>query len=367
MSEVSVHPRRPARWVIIGLGVTAAVAVLWSLLTVLNVRSDGPLWSSVTSDMADWDLVALNDMPGATGGQRHDEILSLTDADYYNGVWYLLDRRARMVHRVDTSGAYIGGFGGAGQGPGEFAAPEALRIRHDTVMVAGGPGGILHAFDVDGGHLYDRQLREGCSGPGLQGFDFIPDGLVTLWVCVGDEGLEARVAVESGSGSSRVLATRSMLSSRGRDPFFFPVVAVTEEGILFGLVRDECLESFSHGGVPTASVCHTDIPRLPLSDADRRSVEELRTRGPNMNFEMPRDSPPFDGIFVDEGGSLIYRGTVPGRSHERHLLKISDGGSLESFGFSAPFLFVRKGRVVAGWDEVEGVRLAFLSLRDGGQ
>jgi len=64
---------------------------------------------------------------------------------------YVLDWRGKTVRKFNNGGDYLLGFGGPGQGPGEFSSPEAIRfLPNGQLMVFEGESQKYSCFTKDG-------------------------------------------------------------------------------------------------------------------------------------------------------------------------------------------------------------------------
>ncbi|MDT8368698.1 MAG: hypothetical protein RQ745_05795 [Longimicrobiales bacterium] len=340
------------------MAIAGAVTFAWTAITIMGARRE-------------------RDAGGVSGGveapadaRLYTEVLSVTDATSDGSAWFVLDRRAARVHRIDPDREEVHTFGHRGRGPGEFLDPQALTLHGDTLVIAE-RGGVLHLFDLDGRHLADRTApRGGCPAPGTAQVASTPAGIVLLAVCdVGAMGLEAKVILQPFEGPVRVLAVsaRNITQQGTLDPHFLPVLASSGHEIVFGLAGDRCLTRLGLDADTVGTLCHDWIERLPLPDAELRNLERLRQRAREAGgeIEIPARMPPFDRIFADGTGEIHYRGIVPDGSDARHLLLRGADSSQVALDLpAAPYVFVQDGFALLGWDDMEGTRIALRPLSE---
>ena len=65
----------------------------------------------------------------------------------------VLDSQSREVRRFEPSGRLVAKAGGAGEGPGEFAYPEAIDLLGDSLLLVLDGRGRLTTFDAGGSRL----------------------------------------------------------------------------------------------------------------------------------------------------------------------------------------------------------------------
>ena len=185
------HRDRPAsrsglRWSSTGwVGALVVVVVVATLI-----------WSVARAATEHADLGILRSHPVAPpdGVSLLAEVWSVTDAVWKAGSWFVLDRSASQIHRLDPRGSRLYSFGREGVGPGELRNPRALVVRGDSVIVAE-RSGLLRVYGLDGVHIADRtvDLRD-CTGPGVEDLIATARALVVVAVCLKpDLALEARL------------------------------------------------------------------------------------------------------------------------------------------------------------------------------
>lgn len=233
-------PRTTLVTVVVSIvGVGAALAVGWSLLTSIAGRSSLPPEPEVGSAPSAGASAAL-------GGLVHASVVSATDAAAADSVWFLLDGRGRRVHRFDKTGALLESFAGPGEGPGELSSPTAIAVHRGAVAVA--DRGVVRLYDFAGGSVADRRLAfDGCLAPRTIGIESVSRGLLLLVQCASPlRGVVARVFLASDDGDVRLVASRSP-AGRGfvADLGFVPVMSAHPEGFVFGDANAECLDVFS--------------------------------------------------------------------------------------------------------------------------
>jgi len=344
-----------------------ATSLVWG---VLATRSFQGVSDSRGSD----DTVGFGDAgttvsppPGATA---FSEVLSATDADLRDSVWFVLDRRGRRVHRFGESGALLGTFAREGRGPGELSFPSAVAVHRDTVVVADGLAVLLYA--PSGEHIEDRRFSfDGCWAPRITDVNSGPLGLLFLVRCT-SRARESAVFLAAADGRARRLA---VLSAKGRGNVLSfastPVVSAHGGGFVFGDARSDCLDLFDGGGAPKRRFCHDWMPRLPLSRQERDDVEE-ELRGlagaAGLRLDVPASLPPFDRVFALEGGRLAYRALARDSSGEVTMFRlVVQGETGDALALPVPrasVVFASGESVLAAWEAVDAMHVAVYSLRD---
>ena len=266
-------------WMVSIASVLIVAALMWSAASIRSTRR-----SVVGSDESAGALVApLPDVPLFT------EVLSVTDAVVHAGAWFVLDGRARRIHRFDFTGRrLVSSFARRGEGPGELRSPVAIAVLTDTLAVVESAGDWLHLYSPDGLHLGDRPVRfGGCPSRAARDLASTQWGLLVLLDCMTESGREAQTLLEGTGGRFHAIAAYAPRQTGPRvvDPTLLPVVAAHPRGFLFGLAGEECLDLYGPEGDVLEPVCHGWIERYPLPQAVANSVLELgrrsaRRRGP---------------------------------------------------------------------------------------
>ncbi len=346
-----------------GLFITALV---WSALNGFRVRPGGSVQNGEATG------VAVPQAEAPPGTPVYTDVLSVYDADFRAGQWFVLDRRQDRVHRFDAGGRSIGSFGRSGSGPGEFRAPEALAVHGDTLVVAE-LNGQVHWFDPKGGYIESRRVRvNGCPAFGLFDVESSPAGVLYLGVCplAGTQGArvlqEARVLLEMPPGSFRTLAVYRYEQGGGRALSFSfqPVLSPHPRGFVFGSAGEDCLQLFNLQGLLLDSLCHRWIEKLPLPENWRETREEMEqhAKRAGLGVEALDAQLPFYDIFVTENGRLVYVSPAPEGDGMRRLLVREDVASavraVELEVAAAPFVAVGESTVLAAWEDLEGMRIA---------
>ena len=308
----------------------------------------------------------------------HAEVLSASAAARVGGDWFVLDGLAGRLHRVDSDAGLVSSFGRSGEGPGELELPIDISSYGPNVAVLDGL--VIEIFDTEGNHLDERRFSmNDCPMPALRKLVELDTGLAVRYGCypgrdadrvaiATDEGGWLEVIGEDPLGIQEALAGLSTDLSR-----FHPVMAAYDGGFVMGYAEDECLTAYALNGVKTGDVCHSRLPRHPLPDnalgaiqtqllEDREASEgELAALEEIMaDMTLPKSLPPFDFAIGGEEG-LIYRMLVP-RS-EDPLDSAATLGVLSEDGFlrwpvpAADYLFTDGISILAGWQELEGVRI----------
>ncbi len=296
------------------------------------------------------------------------DVWSLTDAVSNGRDWFILDRRAGHVHRIDAQGLLLSSFGREGLGPGEFRNPQALVVHGDSVIVAD-RSGLLHVYGLEGDHFVDRQVDlHDCTAPQVEDLISTADALALVVVCLKqDLALEARLLATANDGDWRVigLSSPSHGGDRRVNPYWAPVLTSLGRALVFGLVAEDCLEVVGSDGVAERRVCHDRLQRLPVSRADARSLRDLARLGQGTGFRVtiPSTLPPFDAVFDGGDGTLLYRTpSLDGREAKR-LIRLRNDGHGDVLDLpAAPHVFVSGRHVLLAWDATQGSHVQFQTL-----
>jgi hypothetical protein len=359
------------RWVATTVGVAVVATLLWSGVTSVQVRrvaggtetAAAPTPAATATPSGAPATLVDNGSSEPRGGRLHEAILSMTDADPHQGSWYVLDARAKQVHIVSANGDLVRTFAREGEGPGELSRPEALAVHYDTVVVAEQLGGVVHLYSLDGAFVEDRRIGpDGCGVTTTAGLASTPAGLAVLAICYeGGVVPEAKVILESGRAAGKVVASfDAEAEDKKIDPYFIPVIASHPNGLLAGLVGDDCLAVYALDGSVGERVCHQWISRIALSDVDLESLaaldERLRTMG--RSLAEPDLMPGFDRVFVDAGGRAVYRAIVSSSPERFRPVTSTVDGEEEALDVPvAEYLFVGDNGILVGWEELEGTRV----------
>ena len=344
-----------AGWVGALVAVVVVAALVWSVVQIAAERADpGVARAPSVSTPEGVPLLA--------------EVWSVTDAVWNAGSWFILDRHAGQVHRVDARGLRLYSFGREGLGPGEFRNPQALVVQGDSVIVAE-RSGVLHVYGLEGDHIADRpvDLRE-CTGSGVEDLIATARALVLVAVCLNpDLALEARLLAVGSDGDWRVISRSSPSHNGDRrvNPYWAPVLTSFGPAIAFGLVAEDCLEVLDLNGLAERRVCHDNLQRLPVSREDARSLRDLARQGQSTGFrvEIPSTLPPFDAVFDGGEGKLLYRTPSPASTDAKRLIRLGKNGQEEVLDLPpAPYVFVSGRQALLAWDAAEGSHLQFQAL-----
>ena len=296
------------------------------------------------------------------------EVLSADDATFHDGVWFVLDATADRIHRVSSSGQWLGSFGNRGQGPGEFAGRLAAIAAHgDSIAVLEFAGRRLHLFDPDGEPVADRILRlDDCTVPTASELVSSPLGLLLLVICTQpDLRQEARVILETRSGFMRTLATQ------GSDPqgaailggLMWNTLSAHPSGFVFGSNTDECLSVHSLQGDVLESVCHDWMQPVPTPEEFIRAIQDRLAAMPDVRWTLPESFFPFFGLFVTEDNQWIYR-IAASDEPESYVLATRNQNGRRLPVPRARYVFVHEASALVGWEDLEGTRIAIHPLEE---
>ena len=354
-----LHPRRAAWWI----GCAAALA-----LPVCG-PADGP-------GEADG-----GEAPDATGGDAlqtappdgrlFPEVLAVRDAVLHDGVWFVVDLRELRIHRIASDGgAYLGSFGGRGEGPGELRGNVGeVVVLGDSVVVRDDWG--LHLYDFAGTPVADWRVEDDhCFAPVVSGMDSSPAGLLLVARCSARSGADPRprVVLAEGRGPVRTLVTDTADVTEHHWDRGFPRMAAHPRGFVFGYTGDECLGLFDLEGTPLERICHDWMERVPFPEEEADAYMDdvaARARSMGIRVHRPEFYPPLLKFFVAGVEELVYVARVSEESPERGVRLLTRGRSGGQTVLPIPEganLFGSGGSVLAAWEELEGMRIQFYTL-----
>lgn len=269
---------------------------------------------------------------------------------------YVLDWRGKTVRKFNDGGDYLLGFGGPGQGPGEFSSPEAIRfLPNGQLMVFEGESQKYSCFTKDGrlvrtgrfqklmfppyfgltnGHviavnvLHDSDKTESILGIYDERCDLVKElsrgerKADPPWPTGGD--LHARARRIADAISRVAFRPQNLAALDGSENIYF---AFTDKYEIRIMRADGRLNR----------IIRTELPCLPVREKDRRAFletrlpedistwrtmdESLRNQIQKM-IEFPKKMPAFLGLIpMDDGYLLVVR-----RGHYGHnaLINIFD-------------------------------------------
>lgn len=304
-------------------------------------------------------------------GRLFPEVLAVRDAVLHDGVWFVVDLRELRIHQIASDGgAYLGSFGGPGEGPGELRGNVGeIVVLGDSVVVRDDWG--LHLYDFAGTPVADWRVEDDhCFAPGVSGMDSSPAGLLLVARCSARSGAERRprVVLAEDRGPARTLVTDTADVTEQRWDRGFPRMAAHPRGFVFGYTGDECLGLFDLEGTPLERICHEWMERVPFPEEEADAYMDdvaARARSMGIRVHRPEFYPPFLEFFVAGGEELVYVARVSeesprgvrlltrGRSGGQTVLPIPEG---------ANYLFGSGGSVLAAWEDLEGMRIQFYTL-----
>ena len=368
MSQEHNRPRATsASWIVGIVSVTALVILSSSVIEVRSVRrADQDEEESRLKARSIFGAAAAMEVPPTA--VLLPEVLSADDATFHDGVWFVLDASADRIHRVSSSGEWLGSFGNRGQGPGEFAGRLAAIAEHgDSIAVLELGGRRLHLFDPEGEPVADRILRlDDCTFPAASELVSSPLGLLLLVICTQpDLRQEARVILETKSGFMRTLATR------GSDPqgaailggLMWNTLSAHPSGFVFGSNTDECLSVHNLQGDVLESVCHDWMQSVPTPEEFIRAIQDRLAAIPDVHWTLPESFFPFFGLFVTEDNRWIYRITASDEP-ESYVLATPDQDGHRLSVPRARYVFVQEASALVGWEDLEGTRIAIHPLEE---
>ena len=261
MRSTSESRVRLGKFLVVGMGLVAAAALAWSVVLATERDRERPPMVPAPQDSP----LSLPEPPA--DATLLPSFPRATDADLLDGVWFILDRPSSRVHRLSTTGEYLGSFGGEGDGPGEFRSGRILVAHADTIVVAVRRG--LQRYLPDGTHLGRRDMEapDDCSLPLLADAVSTDAGLLVAYACASGEELTAVALLDAGRDSWRRAAERRAPSPADAGWKLFADRIVLSEhphGFLFGHPTDECLTVHGFGGEAIEELCHEWIERVQV-------------------------------------------------------------------------------------------------------
>lgn len=345
----------------------AALALLWTVADVWRGRSatgaiEDPNGDSITISQAQQPLSAPPETP------LFQNVLSMEDAVFHNGIWFVLDIVGRRVHRLASDGTLLGSFGRDGSGPGEFRGlPTAIGLRGDTIIVTEHGVTYYHLYSLEGVPIEERLLRlDACLIPQILDVASAAMGLLFLVTCTqADMRVESRVLLETSDGFIRTVATR-LPAPDGPvvvDLFTPPLLSAHPHGFVFGNSSEECLSVYDTEGEVLESVCHDWLtPMTP----PRTVVNEMETALAgrfDSEWVLPDRFFPFVAIVVTSDERWIYR-VLASDDPESYELVIPDADERIPSVPRARYVFAHEESILAGWEDIEGTRIAIYPQED---
>ncbi len=362
MSVTTERVRGPlAPWLVWVALATAALALLWSVIDVWRGRTDTRTNEDPNGNSSEV-LQARQPLEAPPGTPLFQNVLSVEDAVFHNGIWFVLDIIGSQVHRIASDGTLLGSFGREGGGPGEFRGlPTAIGLHGDTIVVTEHGVNYFHLYSLEGAPIEERLLRlDACLVPQILDVASASVGLFFLVTCTqADMRVESRVLLETTDGFIRTVATR--LPARDGpvvvDAFTPPLLSAHPDGFVFGSAREECLSVYHTGGEVLESVCHDWLtPMTPPRAAVNEMEAALRGRL-DVEWVLPDRFFPFVSVFVTSDEDWIYRVLVSDDPESYELVMPYAGGRTQSLP-RARYVFAHDESLLAGWEDIEGTRIA---------
>lgn len=296
---------------------------------VVVTNTGTPNWPSQTAWRLEEDLrigTASNSGPAV---EQFGSIASIA-ADS-RGRIYVLDRMSHDIKVFRSDGTFSHTIGREGQGPGEFAFPNAAAVgTGDTIWVVDDGTARYSAFAPDGSFLtsYPRRIQ-GYLGSTSGGF--LEDGRYVGWTPGFPDGREGARMLHYPLVYSRSFQhadtlpplehTSPMLPSGRWQQWYFTgsVVAAVDRrgGIWFANSREYRIYCIDLQG-DTTLVFSLPVTAASVSDADRETVRNDLAGRPDLAAEfvaaLPETKPIVQGVVPDNAGHLLVFVDVAGQT-----------------------------------------------------
>ena len=359
---------------VFGGGGIALAALIASLVGLSPPRTEHEFARDTQPETRD----ALSPLRPAPDALAFESVASVTDVAHRDDAWFVLDARNSEVHRFDQRGRHLHSFARRGDGPGELRRPRALAIHGDTVVVA--TPGRLHFYDTDGEHLLDRLIKSpaGCRDPrtgataaNLRDIASSPAGILLLFTCRSGD-LRASVLIELSEAAFRELAHNAHpRTDDAIDPWReMSVLAAHPVGFAFGHADDHCLGIFDLDGRRRDTVCHEWLERHVVPSSSGLAEAQAAAARVGKKLVVPKRYLPFDRVFAQPDGTLIYRAPVPliaagDDVAMAHRLVAHDGAGGTELGVpvaTTAFVSDYLPTALAAWDDPLGMQIAVYEL-----
>ena len=340
---------------------TAALALVWSVADVWRGRTATRAIEDPNGNFSAV-LQARQPVEAPPGTPLLQSVLSMEDAVFHNGIWFVLDIVGNQVHRLASDGTLLGSFGREGSGPGEFRGPPtAIDLRGDTIIVTEHGVNYFHLYSLEGVPIEERLLRlDACLVPQILDVASVSMGLLFLVTCTqADMRVESRVLLETEDGFIRTVAAR-LPASNGPivvDLFTPPLLSAHPDGFVFGNPKEECLSVYDTDGGMLESVCHDWLTPMTPPRALVNEMEAALAGRLDVDWVLPDRFFPFVAVFVTTDERWIYR-VLASEEPESYELVMPDTGERIPSVPRARYVFAHEESVLAGWEDIEGTRIA---------
>jgi len=362
--QAGVRPASSLMWVALA---AAALALLWSVADVWRARTatraaDDPNGNSIAV------LPSGQPLEVPPGTPLFENVLSVEDAVFHNGIWFVLDILGNRVHRLASDGTLLGSFGREGSGPGEFRGPPtAIGLRGDTIVVTEHGVNSYHLYSLEGAPIEDRLLRlDACLVPQILDVASASMGLLFLVTCTqADMRVESRVLLERNDGFIRTVAAR-VPAREGPivvDAFTPPLLSAHPDGFVFGNPKEECLSVYDTEGDVLESVCHDWLTPITAPRALVNEMEAALASRLDVDWILPDRFFPIVAVFVTSDEQWIYR-VLASDDPESYELVTADAGERIPSVPRARYVVAHEESILAGWEDIEGTRIAIYPLED---
>jgi hypothetical protein len=277
------------------------------------------------------------------GGEDDAEVLFGIPVDLAAdaaGNVYVVDNQLAQIHAFDRDGAFLGAFGGEGEGPGEFQRPIGVVALPDGTIAGGSQmGGRFERLAADG--TPRGTLHLGPDGPQsgflvLYGADFRGGTfLVASATSAFDQAAGTMHRVQNldtygldGALRGHVAAAEFEMDFTGARPLrekeilrqFLMVHAVGPDGRIYVPdTRDEyAVDVYTADGEQVLRISRPDFTAPPRNDRERARLEALvdswrRNAGLDIQVELEDHEMVIQDLFVDDRGHLFVRHAASAR------------------------------------------------------
>jgi len=301
------------------------VKVVAALLALIPAACAAPL------EFPDWEIPVPEGTPvveyaGVPVGERGDELIEMSldlsiggsEPDYAlyrprdvavddDGRIHVVDYGDHVVRSYDADGAFIGSFGGEGQGPGEFSRPSEIEYAAGDLVVL--DSSRISFFSPGGELLRDAPLHSQSFGGSLVGFG---DGSLAGWEIefLRDEaGMRREVFVsrvsEAGEPLERVIALPGAMTETSVGvPYTPPQFEGRSSGRVYVTMGSEYQVHALDVPGGMAWALRVTWQREPITQQIEDGTAGYFALFPDLVVEWPETMPALRNVLVDGHGHV---------------------------------------------------------------